>query len=103
MTRLVVSREADPDLDAVLSYLEREAGARTACSYAERFRKSIAFLAVFPGGAKPPSSSWPERSHIHRLPLYPHLRLRRRRGYAGDASDRTRPTQYNNAIGPARS
>ena len=41
MTRLIVSEEAEADLDGVLNYLEREAGGRTAGSYAERFRKLI--------------------------------------------------------------
>ena len=53
MTRLIVSREAETDLDEVLDYLEQEAGARTALSYAEQFRKSIQFVAEFPGGGAP--------------------------------------------------
>ena len=50
MTRLIVSRQAETDIDEVLNYLEREAGVRTARSYAERFRKSIELLTEFPGG-----------------------------------------------------
>ena len=53
MTRLIVSREAETDLDKVLDYLEQEAGARTALSYAQRFRKSIEFIAEYPGGGAP--------------------------------------------------
>lgn len=49
MTRLIVSREAETDLDEVLDYLEQEAGARTVLSYAKRFRKTLLSLAEFPG------------------------------------------------------
>ncbi len=53
MTRLIVAREAETDRDAILDYLEREAGVRTAAAYSERFATSIERLLDFPALGTP--------------------------------------------------
>ena len=53
MTRLIVAREAETDRDAILDYLEREAGIRTAAAYGERFAASIERLLDFPALGTP--------------------------------------------------
>ena len=49
MTRLVVTADAEADLDEILDYLEREAGPRVAEDYGRRFRvcleRHVEFLA----------------------------------------------------------
>jgi len=49
MTRLVVSADAEADLDEILDYLEREAGARVAENYGRKFRLCLERHVEFPG------------------------------------------------------
>jgi plasmid stabilization system protein ParE len=53
MTRLLVSREAEADLDAILQYLAENAGPTTAARYGERFAAAIERIVVFPGAGAP--------------------------------------------------
>jgi plasmid stabilization system protein ParE len=49
MAKLVVSEDADADLEEVLAYLEREAGPRVAERYGRKIGECMALLAEFPG------------------------------------------------------
>lgn len=49
MTRLVVTEDADADIEEVLAYLEREAGPRVAEDYGRKFGACLARLVEFPG------------------------------------------------------
>jgi toxin ParE1/3/4 len=49
MTRLVVTEDADADLEEILNYLEREAGPRVAEAYGHKFSLCLARLVDFPG------------------------------------------------------
>lgn len=70
MTRLVVAREAELDRDAILNYLEQEAGARTAAAYAERFARTVERLCDFPGSGAPRPSLG---AHTRVAIVYPYL------------------------------
>lgn len=48
MTRLVVTLDAEADINGILDYLRREAGARVAEDYGHRFRRTIERLVEFP-------------------------------------------------------
>ena len=70
MTTLVVSANAQNDIDQILDYLVREAGVATTARYAERFRQSIALLVDFPrSGAPRPSLGSSARIAI----VYPYV------------------------------
>lgn len=60
MTQLIVAREAESDRDAILNYLEQEAGSRTAAAYAERFAASLLRLRDFPALGTPRPSLGPD-------------------------------------------
>jgi plasmid stabilization system protein ParE len=49
MTRLVVTSDAEADLDEILDYLKREAGARVAESYGRKFRLCLERHVQSPG------------------------------------------------------
>lgn len=53
MTRVVVSREAEADLESILDYLALNAGRLTAAAYGERFAAAIEHLRDFPGAGSP--------------------------------------------------
>lgn len=53
MTRLVVTADAEKDTDAILSYLEREAGSAVAEKYGRRFRAKIEDLLRWPESGAP--------------------------------------------------
>lgn len=53
MTRLLVSREAEADLDDILGYLLDNAGPVTAARYGERFAEAFDHIADFPGAGSP--------------------------------------------------
>lgn len=53
MTRLIVAADAKTDLDDILGYLEREAGAETAVAYSERFTETLERLIQFPRSGAP--------------------------------------------------
>lgn len=56
MTRVIVSADAEADLDSILDYLALNAGRLTAAAYAERFAAAIEHLGDFPGaGASRPA------------------------------------------------
>ncbi len=56
MTRLVVTEDADADLEEILNYLEREAGPRVAEAYGHKIGACLARLVEFPGiGARRPA------------------------------------------------
>lgn len=48
MTRLVVTANAEDDINDILDYLAREAGAEVAVAYGNQFRSSIERLLEFP-------------------------------------------------------
>jgi plasmid stabilization system protein ParE len=53
MTRLVVAADAESDTAAILSYLEREAGAAVAREYGLRFEATVDRLLSMPGSGAP--------------------------------------------------
>ena len=53
MVALIFSDEAALDLDSILDYLQREAGAPVALRFGERFRSAFGQLADFPGSGAP--------------------------------------------------
>ncbi|MGA2892545.1 MAG: type II toxin-antitoxin system RelE/ParE family toxin [Xanthobacteraceae bacterium] len=53
MTRLVVTPEANADASEILTYLDREAGARIAESYSRRFQQTLAGLVDLPRTGAP--------------------------------------------------
>ena len=63
MTRLVVTADADADLNEILDYLHKEAGAPVATSYGNRFAAIIERLVESPGIGAP------------RPTLGPHVRI----------------------------
>jgi toxin ParE1/3/4 len=60
MTRLVVTADAEADLDAILSYLESEAGSLVTERYAQRFRTTIVRIIDFPESGAPRPIFGPE-------------------------------------------
>ena len=56
MTRLVVTEDADADLEEILNYLEREAGVRVAETYGRKIGACLSRLVEFLGiGARRPA------------------------------------------------
>lgn len=53
MTRLIISADAERDLDEILDYLTNNAGGVTAAAYAERFTRSIERIITHPGAGSP--------------------------------------------------
>ena len=53
MTRLLVTPEAEADINDILDYLHREAGARVAASYGRKFATLIERLVESPGIGAP--------------------------------------------------
>ena len=53
MAELIFSDDAASDLDLILDYLAREAGAPVAIRYGERFRAAFRQLTDFPGSGSP--------------------------------------------------
>lgn len=49
MTRLVVTADAEADINDILDYLAEQAGASVAFAYGRKFRSSIDRLIEFPG------------------------------------------------------
>jgi toxin ParE1/3/4 len=49
MANLVVTDDADADLEEILSYLEREAGSRVAETYGRKIGECLTNLVAFPG------------------------------------------------------
>jgi plasmid stabilization system protein ParE len=49
MANLVVTDDADADLEEILAYLEREAGPRVAESYGRKIGECLVNLVAFPG------------------------------------------------------
>lgn len=49
MTRVIVSVEAEADINGILDYLALHAGLRTAAAYGTRFADAIERLGDFPG------------------------------------------------------
>jgi plasmid stabilization system protein ParE len=53
MTRLVVTADAEADIDDILNYLRKEAGPAVAASYGRKFGAAIGRLVEFPGIGAP--------------------------------------------------
>ena len=53
MTRLLVTAEAETDINDILDYLHREAGVRVAVSYGRKFAATIERLVEAPGIGAP--------------------------------------------------
>ena len=53
MTRLVVTAAANNDVDKILGYLRRVAGARVAAGYGDRFSRTLDGLLRFPEAGSP--------------------------------------------------
>jgi toxin ParE1/3/4 len=49
MTRLIVTEDADADIEEILDYLEREAGAGVAEAYGRKIGACLSRLVEFPG------------------------------------------------------
>jgi plasmid stabilization system protein ParE len=60
MTRLVVTADAEADINDVLDYLRKEAGARVAISYGRKFATIIERLVESPGIGAPRPTLGPD-------------------------------------------
>jgi toxin ParE1/3/4 len=69
MTRLLVTPEAEADINDILDYLHKEAGARVAVSYGHKFATLIERLVESPGIGPPRPALGPD-ARIGIVPPY---------------------------------